>query len=43
MPSTAVLSQKKTLKASSVPGTSGNVVPTDRNVDMLVYGTVKCH
>jgi hypothetical protein len=43
MPSTALLLQKKTWKASPVPGTSGNVVSANRNDGMPAYGTVECH
>jgi hypothetical protein len=34
----AILLQKKTRKASSVPGISGKVAPTNRNKDMLSSG-----
>jgi len=41
-PTAALLSQQKNRKASPVPGTSGNVVLTIRNDDMMAYGTEEC-
>ena len=39
----ALSSQQKYRKASPLPGTSCNVVWTNRNDDALAYGTVECH
>ena len=40
---TCLLSQQKARKSSPVPGTSGNVVSTNRNDNTLAYGTVDYH
>jgi hypothetical protein len=42
-PAAALLSKQKIPKDFPVPGTIGNVVSTNRNDDMLPYGTVGCH
>jgi hypothetical protein len=39
----ALLLQQKTRKDCTVPGTSGNVVSTNRNEDTLAYVTKGCH
>ena len=42
-PAALLLLQQKIGKACPVPGTSGNVVSTNRNGDTLAYGTEEFH